>query len=544
MNRFFRSHKLIRRSALLSVPCALLLSGGCGSDGEPVSGDGDSPGGAVGTGGSKSETPETGGSPATGGKAGENENTGGSEALAGAGGENGLAGESSTGGATSSSGGSTSEGGLIFLAQLDVSAQPFFEPFIEAHGAVYFAGLAENEPAHRIWRTDGTQEGTRSVDQTGLGMSPRGLVSYAQRVYFVASVTPNDAPPTNGLFRTAEDGSGVERFSGVTAINNGFLGSLAPTSAGLYFTACTDAEGCEVWRTDGVAVNLVEDLCPGSCSSSPGGFTDLSGTVFFQATDGSSGTELYRALGPGLSLVEDMLKGAASGAPGVFFEFQNQIYFAASGKDSLDQPVGRELWRTTGAQAELVDDLAVGPGGSSPTPLGTAGGKLLVLATGDINVGAELHVLSGQSLQLLADLRPGPSGSRIQCAAPGNPWNPNCAQMSSEFYFLAEAEVLNTALYMTDGEAIQAVPTEPGQRWNAPLLPSLDGLLVQGCAETYSCSLYRISSGGAVRNQLTELPENSRIDSMKIWKNQLLIEISTRDPITLVTQQNLYRLDL
>lgn len=528
---------------LLSVSCAVASAGGCSNDGESISGDGDSPGGKAGTGGAAGgpgKTPDS----STGGEPSEIENTGGTVAMGGAGGDDGSGGESSSGGETSSSGGSTSEDGLLLLAQVDASALPFFDPFIEAHGAVYFAGLSGGDLSHGLWRTDGTPEGTRSVDENGLGTSTRGLASYAQRVYFVASVTRADTSITNGLFRTTEDGSGVERFSGVTAIDDGGLGGLVPTSAGLYFKACTDAEGCEVWRTDGIAANIVEDLCPGSCSSSPGGFIDLSGTVLFAADDGNAGSELYRALGPGLSLVEDILPGAASGSPGVFFEFQNQVYFAAAGEDALDQPVGRELWRTTGAQAALVDDLFAGPGGSNPTPIGTAGGKLLVLATGDINLGAELYVLSGSSLQLLADLRPGPSGSKIQCAAPGNPWNPNCAQMGDNFYFFAQPAVLNTTLYVTDGETVQEVSTEPGSKWSAPLLASSDGLLVQACVDTFSCTLYRIDSAGQAATLLSELPENSRIESMKVWGDQLLLDVGTRDPVTLLTTQNLYRLGL
>ncbi len=74
-----------------------------------------------------------------------------------------------------------------------------------------------------------------------------------------------------------------------------FNGPMVLSSGFLVFTANDGVHGFEPWISDGTASGTfqVQDLNPGSASSSPTAYTDVFGTVFFSADDGSTGFELH-----------------------------------------------------------------------------------------------------------------------------------------------------------------------------------------------------------------------------------------------------------
>jgi ELWxxDGT repeat protein len=63
------------------------------------------------------------------------------------------------------------------------------------------------------------------------------------------------------------------------------------------FSAGLDAEGLELWRTDGTEAGtyLVQDLLPGPQYSSPGGFVTVGSRVYFSAIDDLAGREPWVA---------------------------------------------------------------------------------------------------------------------------------------------------------------------------------------------------------------------------------------------------------
>ena len=84
----------------------------------------------------------------------------------------------------------------------------------------------------------------------------------------------------------------------------------------LYFTATTEAEGFELWRSDGTLAGtyLLKDIEPGRASSEPGGYVVVGSLLFFVATTDHYGKELWQTDGTpqGTRLTLDTVPGNPS----------------------------------------------------------------------------------------------------------------------------------------------------------------------------------------------------------------------------------------
>lgn len=151
-----------------------------------------------------------------------------------------------------------------------------------------------------IWSSDGTQDGTARVTDTG---STYGLLP-----------------------------SGFAELNGV-----------------LYFRAFKEGAGYELWRTDGTGdgTRLVRDIRPGSASSDPSDLINVNGTLFFTANDGTNGIELWRSDGTeaGTMLVRN-INPAGNSYPAELSNFNGALVFVADNGIN-----GRELWRSDGTAA-------------------------------------------------------------------------------------------------------------------------------------------------------------------------------------------------
>ena len=169
-----------------------------------------------------------------------------------------------------------------------------------------------------LWKTDGTAEGTVSVQD-----SINTVVAY---------------------------------YYGITEFNGEF-----------YFQATDNVNGFELWKTNGMAAGtvLVKDINPGARSSFDYRFKDFTvfnGALYFHANDGVNGSELWKTDGTaaGTVLVKDINAAAGvSSSPSDFTVFNNTLYFSAS--DGV-----KKLWKTDGTVGgtTLVTDAPVGTGTS------------------------------------------------------------------------------------------------------------------------------------------------------------------------------------
>jgi ELWxxDGT repeat protein len=63
----------------------------------------------------------------------------------------------------------------------------------------------------------------------------------------------------------------------------------------LYFQASDEAQGIELWKSDGTAAGttLVQDINAGANGSSPANLMNVNGKLYFTANDEIHGTELW-----------------------------------------------------------------------------------------------------------------------------------------------------------------------------------------------------------------------------------------------------------
>lgn len=224
----------------------------------------------------------------------------------------------------------------------------FFEDqtvFVRAGGRVYFT--ASGYYGVFLYQTDGTAAGTTQTLPASDEDTPNPLALFAFQgdLYFFGSNPDPDGLVDWTLWRVA---AGTGEAVPLKAVGFQYNDPVAPgfTALGgrLYFRAWDPAHGFELWRTDGTATGtvLVRDLPPGPVSGDPQGLVAAGNRLWFSALDPDHGRELWTSDGtrPGTRLVQDLVPGVASSAPEQLTPFAGRLYFTAD-----DGVVGREVWR-------------------------------------------------------------------------------------------------------------------------------------------------------------------------------------------------------
>lgn len=135
-------------------------------------------------------------------------------------------------------------------------------------------------------------------------------------------------------------------------------------SVPVFFSTKTEAEGEELWITDGTAANtrLILDICKGKTSSIPRYLTWFRGKIYFQADDCIHGIELWVSGGTAAStyIVKDIRKGRFDSSPSFltvlkspldgsdYLMFAATDGFAVAGMRSIEGYGGCQLWRSDG----------------------------------------------------------------------------------------------------------------------------------------------------------------------------------------------------
>lgn len=278
--------------------------------------------------------------------------------------------------------------------------------------SIYFTA-DDGEHGLELWKTDGTAEGTRLVEDIAPGSSPSypgGFIEVGGVLYFSA----DDGVHGRELWRSDGTHRGTRL---VEDINPGLAGSMqfsAPLKLGsdrLIFFADDGEHGREPWVSDGThrGTRLVEDIMPGPMGSEPVSAVPLSDTeIFFVADDGVHGREAWKSDGThhGTVLIEDIHPGPLGSEPSDPADVQGVLYFSAD-----DGVHSRELWRSDGTHrgTRLVKDINPGPEGSLPNQQVRVGNKLFFFADDGVH-GVEPWVSNGRAsgTRILGDFNPAP----------------------------------------------------------------------------------------------------------------------------------------
>lgn len=180
----------------------------------------------------------------------------------------------------------------------------------EVNGELYFQ--ADNGDDYyylsRLWKSDGTEQGTINLKPPGSRLyNIRYLQEYNGDLIFNGSDVKRSYPEStldSGLWKTTgADSSSLSLLSynasnprGISPYDDPFKPwKFLEVAGSLLFSATTDAEGSELWVTDGSVqgTRLLADINPGTNFSGIRHAHNLNGVVVFEADDGFHGSELY-----------------------------------------------------------------------------------------------------------------------------------------------------------------------------------------------------------------------------------------------------------
>jgi len=293
-----------------------------------------------------------------------------------------------------------------FIKDINPGVDGFATNFTTFNGMVYFTA-DDGVNGRELWRTDGTAGNTvmlKDIIADSGSSDPANLTVVGNLMYFTA----NDGASGIELWKT--DGTAA----GTVMVNDIFTGSvgsnphsLTNLNGTLLFAATDGVNGFELWKSDGTAAGttLVKDINPGAGSSMPPINlivpilpAGTAGRAVFAASNGVSGTELWKTNGSadGTLQIQDINPGSSSSTPDQFTVSGNFVYFTANNGAN-----GKELWAL--ALSTLLDPpvittlpVAVGAAGTAFNfQIGLTGTEPLTVTSTELPPGL---VLSGSSI--------------------------------------------------------------------------------------------------------------------------------------------------
>ena len=231
---------------------------------------------------------------------------------------------------------------LLLITILQTSGQSLLKTFqtnnrnsyprfgVEANGTLYFTAGQPLEGGVRVWKTDGTDAGTKMIN-AAVGAPVTGpfphyasnnaVKAFGNKALIVAAPASQNYDhelwitdgTEAGTFRLADINTG----SGDPNIQNLTVLTLNSNTVA-FFSANNGTSGQELWMTDGTQAGtvLVKDINPGGGSSDPLSFTVLNNMVYFFANNGTNGHEFWETDGTaaGTVMVKDIMPGSGSSA--------------------------------------------------------------------------------------------------------------------------------------------------------------------------------------------------------------------------------------
>lgn len=245
---------------------------------------------------------------------------------------------------------------------------------VVAGDRAYFAAAASDTSGAQLWATDGTEAGTFLVSGVKGRYGPLIeldlplTAAIGDTLYFVTDMSDGRGL---ALWRTdgSEDGTRLVADLKSYPCSAEFRAMVAMGDR-LLLVARSPESDDELWISDGTesGTSMVKDIFPGQAGSRPGSLAVAGGVLFFAAYDGLHGRELWRSDGSeeGTVLVRDVLDGAT------FHGVWPYGKLVAAGDDVLFAATDFTVWKSDGT---AVGTSPLGPpAGLALTHVFDAGG--------------------------------------------------------------------------------------------------------------------------------------------------------------------------
>ncbi|MTI39627.1 ELWxxDGT repeat protein [Fulvivirga lutimaris] len=298
----------------------------------------------------------------------------------------------------------------------------------------------------RLYLSDGSQDGTSEIDlniDLGIDTHPQNFIETSNGFFFTGSVTTVDGNVGNLFFSNGSTITNLSEEAGfeVKTSNNNVSTDMAYTNGLLFFQGITDAEGSELWVSDGTigGTYLVKDI---NTSRSSENFLAYNGKVYFAAGAPTTGAELWVSDGTelGTTLVKDIEPGTGHSYPQRLQLFNDKFIFAA-----VTSGEGYEMWISDGTEGgtQLVKDIESGTEWGLETIYGVFIDKVFFSADDNTGAGSEMWVSDGTEggTMLLKDITDGGNTSF---------WSRSFGQAGDRFFFALN----NGEIWTSDGTEI------------------------------------------------------------------------------------------
>jgi ELWxxDGT repeat protein len=198
-----------------------------------------------------------------------------------------------------------------------------------------------------LWSTDGTDATTAHTtfikDLGTLTGFETSLLTNAVNLSSKFIFPYSDGSTIFDLYESDGSSAGTKVFKSFpvnTQDNIPFIYlNAAPSSffkGNFYFTA-SDANGNELWKSDGTNVQLVKDIYVGANDgiTNPS-YLFTSTYLFFAADDGTHGNELWKTDGTTTTLVKDIFSNEHNADPTLYFLNNGHVFFGAYDNNPTD----------------------------------------------------------------------------------------------------------------------------------------------------------------------------------------------------------------
>jgi ELWxxDGT repeat protein len=331
-------------------------------------------------------------------------------------------------------------GGLQLLKDINGDTGNASPEIVTKHrNAFYYIATDGLSSEWRMWRTDGTSQGTARVTFASDRItSVSEMASVGDFLYFVSH---DPVLQRDRLWRVNGDLVGVVAAEAVNlhAAPTRITG-LINVDGILHFGAFEQGVGLRLNKIEPGAGPAIYALFPQG-SEYGVNLTQAGGTLYFSSYDSQRGYELWKTDGTsaGTRPVRDINPGPEGSNPDLLTNVNGTLYFVTHDDDLV-----ASLWKTNGTAAGTtrVMQLTQEPDERYGLSLANVGGVLYFKANDGVH-GMELWKTDGTAAGtvMVRDIRPGSSGSQLY----------DLAELNGMLYFAADDGAHGYEIWKSDG---------------------------------------------------------------------------------------------